>query len=94
MGVLGQYPPQQMLEKLRTEIKEWEMADTLTPVMPAIHYIAVTAQHSPGVDGKYRLRMPYQQIDNAIELAAQVNGIVFLDIQVGLSTLEKRNSCT
>lgn len=46
MGVLGQYPPQQMLEKLRTEIKEWEMADTLTPVMPAIHYIAVTAQLS------------------------------------------------
>lgn len=89
MGVLGQYPPQQMLEKLRTEIKEWEMADTLTPVMPAIHYIAVTAQHSPGTGGKYRLRMPYQQIDKAIALSAQVNGIVFLDIQVGLSTLEE-----
>lgn len=89
MGVLGQYPPQQVLDKLRTEIKEWEIADTLTPVIPAIHYIAVTAQHSPGTGGKYRLRMPYQQIDKAIELAAQVNGIVFLDIQVGLSTLEE-----
>jgi len=89
MGALGQYPPQQMLEKLRAEVKDWERADTLTPVMPALHYIAVTAQQSPGSGGKYRLRMPNQQIDKAIELAAQVNGIVFLDIQVGLSTLEE-----
>lgn len=89
MGVLGQYPPEQMLEKLNTEIKEWEKADTLTPVVPAIHYIAVTAQRNPGIDGKYRLRMPHTQIDKAIELASQVNGIVFLDIQVGLSTLQQ-----
>lgn len=89
MGALGQYPPQQMLEKLRTEIKAWEMADTLTPVMPAIHYIAVTAQPCKVLVGKCRLRMPYQQIDKAIALAAQVNGIVFLDIQVGQSTLQE-----
>jgi hypothetical protein len=89
MGVLGQYPPEQVIEKLQTEIKNWENADSLTPVMPAIHYIAVTAQRSAGKDGKYRLRMPFHQVDKAIELAKQVNGIVFLDIQVGLSTLRQ-----
>jgi hypothetical protein len=87
MGILGQYPPDQMLEKLKTEVKAWELADPLTPVVPAIHYIAVTAQKSPGSGNKYRLRMPFTQIDKAIELAAKVNGIVFLDIQVGHSTL-------
>jgi len=87
MGVLGQYPPQQMLEKLTAEVKAWEQADPLTPVVPAIHYIAVTAQKSPGNGNKYRLRMPFTQIDKAIELAAQVNGIVFLDIQLGHSSL-------
>ena len=57
-------------------------------MIPAIHYIAVTAQGSPGKDGKYRLRMPNEEIDKAINLAEKVNGIVFLDLQVGLSVLE------
>lgn len=88
MGVLGEYPPDEMIEKLQSEKLHWENADTLTPVIPAIHYIAVTAQHTAGTDGKYRLRMPHDQIDKAVELAAKVNGILFLDVQPGLSTLE------
>lgn len=89
MGILGQYPPEQMLRKLNTEIRNWEKADTLTPVVPAIHYIAVTAQRNAGIGGKYRLRMPFHQIDKALDLAKQVNGIIFLDIQVGSSTLQQ-----
>ncbi len=87
MGVLGKYPPQEMLNMLRDEVKKWEIADPSTPVIPAIDYIAVTAQLSPG-DGKYRLRMPADQIAHAIDLASQVNGIVILEIQVGLSDLQ------
>lgn len=89
MGILGQHPTQQVLEMLKAEIIKWENADTLTPVLPAIHYIAVTAQRSPGAGGKYRLRMPFSQIDKAIALAKEIDGIVFLDIQVGLSTLQQ-----
>ena len=88
MGVLGAYPADEMIKKLESEKLAWENADTLTPVIPAIHYIAVTAQHAAGTDGKYRLRMPYDQIDSAVDLAAKIKGIVFLDIQVGLSNLE------
>ena len=88
MGVLGEYPEAEMIKKLQSEVSAWENADTLTPVIPTIHYIAVTAQHSPGADGKYRIRMPDAQIDKAIKLAEKINGILFLDIQVGLSTLE------
>lgn len=87
MGVLGQYPAEEMLAKLRAEVKKWEAADPTTPVMPAIDYIAVTAQDSAGASGKYRAQMPDKEIDHAIDLAAQVNGIVFLEIQAGLSTL-------
>jgi len=89
MGILGQYSPQQVLEKLKGEIKKWENADTLTPVLPAIHYISVTAQKNPGTHGKYRLRMPFHQVDKALALAKEIDGIVFLDIQVGLSTLQQ-----
>ncbi len=88
MGVLGEYQTDQMLTMLRGEVKKWETADPLTPVMPAIHYIAVVAQMTAGREGKWILRMPDDQIDHALELARQVNGIVFIDVQVGLSTLE------
>ncbi|MDP3985506.1 MAG: hypothetical protein Q8P82_01965 [bacterium] len=87
MGVLGQYPPDEVLERLAEEMKNWEAADPATPVMPAIDYIAVTAQLSPGKDGKYRARMPDSQIEKAIALAEQVQGIVILEVQPGLSAM-------
>ncbi len=88
MGVLGQYPTSQVLQMLQNEVTAWQQADPTTPVIPAIDYIAVTAQGSPGPDGKYRLRMPASQIEKAISLANQVHGLVFLDIQVGQSNLQ------
>lgn len=89
MGILGALPPAEMKKKLLMEVQRWEQADTLFPVLPALHYIAVTAQAKPGRDGKYRLRMPFSQIDSILKMAADINAIVFLDIQVGLSTLQE-----
>lgn len=88
MGVLGEYPPDEMLQKLKAEVKNWEEADKSTPVQPALHYIAVTAQGSPGRDGKYRLRMPFKQIDSILGIAARINALVFLDVQVGFSNVQ------
>lgn len=88
MGVLGEYPEDVMLGKLEGEVKNWEKADPTTPVIPALHYIAVTAQESPGRDGKYRLRMPDSQIDEVLRMAEKINAIVFIDIQVGKSTVQ------
>lgn len=87
MGALGEYPPKEMWKKLNAEAKAWEKADTATPVQPAIHYIAVVASGTPGKDGKYRTRMPAHQIDSALAIAKMGNAIVFLDIQIALSTL-------
>jgi hypothetical protein len=88
MGVLGEYPEDVMLKKLESEVKKWEKADPTTPVIPALHYIDVTAQESAGKDGKYRLRMPDSQIDEVLRMAKKINALVFLDIQVGKSTVE------
>lgn len=89
MGILGEFEEEVVLEKLRAQVAEWEAADPTTPVVPAIEYIDVTAQGSPGKDGKYRLRMPDTQIDKALEMAKKVDGIVILDIQVGLSSVQE-----
>jgi hypothetical protein len=88
MGILGELPPDQMLAKLQLETAAWQKADTAIEVLPALHYIAVTAQGYSGRDGKYRLRMPFKQIDSVLGMASRINAIVFLDIQVGLSTLQ------
>lgn len=88
MGVLGEYDPPEMLEKLKAAVDEWQAADPTTPIVPAIHYIVEVAQGSAGKDGKYVARMPDSQIDKALELAGQIHGVVFLDFQVGLSDLQ------
>ncbi|HVY76633.1 MAG TPA: hypothetical protein VG890_17510 [Puia sp.] len=88
MGVLGEYSADTMLAKLQAEIKKWQAADSTTKVIPALHYIAVTAQGEPGKGNKYRLRMPFKQIDSVIRLADRINALVFLDVQVGLSTVQ------
>lgn len=88
MGVLGEYPANQVLAMLASTTALWAAADPTTPVIPAIQYIAVVAQGTPGKEGKYILRMPDDQIDHALDLANQVHGILILDVQVGMSTLE------
>lgn len=88
MGILGEFPPDEMLRRLDVEVKKWQAADSTTPVQPALHYIAVTAQGAPGKDGKYRLRMPFKQIDSILSIASRINALVFLDVQVGFSNVE------
>ncbi len=88
MGVLGEYAPDIMRQKLEAEVKKWEAADPNTPVIPALDYIAITAQGAPGTDGKYRFRMPDSEIDKVLALAAPIHAIVILDIQVGLSDVQ------
>lgn len=89
MGVLGEYPKDEVLTKLAHATTLWKEADPSTPVIPAIDYIAVTAQASAGTDGMYRARMPHSEIDKALDMANKVKGLLVLDIQVGKSTLQK-----
>jgi hypothetical protein len=88
MGVLGEYPPQEMLSRLDKAVAEWAKADPSTPVQPALHLIVVVAQGAPGRDGMYRLRMPDTLIEKVYSWAQSRNAILFLDVQVGLSNVQ------
>ncbi len=89
MGLLGASPPDEMLRQLDREVAEWNKADPKTPVQPALHLIAVVAQAAPGSDGKYRARLDSARIEMVYNWAKSRNAILFLDIQVGLSTLQQ-----
>lgn len=88
MGILGELPKADMLKKLLREVASWQAADSSVHVIPALHYVAVTAQGAPGNGNKYRLRMPFHQIDTIVSWAKQINALAFLDIQVGHSNVK------
>jgi hypothetical protein len=88
MGALGKWPKKEMIPKLLDEVKKWSDADSMIKSIPCLHYIAVTAQGAAGKDGKWRYRMPHHQIDTMLNWAKEINAIVFIDVQIGLSTLE------
>jgi hypothetical protein len=89
MGILGEFDPPEMLAKLDAEVAAWNRLDPAHPVQPALHLIAIVAQGAPGRDGKYRLRMDSTLIENVYGWARSKNAILFVDVQVGHSTLQQ-----
>ena len=88
MGVLGEYPEPVMLAKLQQEVAAFNKADPSTPVQPGLHLIVSVAQGAPGKNGMYRLRMTDSLIDHWCKLAESKGYVIFLDVQVGHSTVQ------
>jgi hypothetical protein len=88
MGVLGEYPKEEMFAKLDREVAAWNRADPSTPVQPALHLIAVVAQGDSGTDGKYRMRHSKALIERTYAWAKEKHALLFLDVQVGKSTIQ------
>ena len=89
MGILGELPPDQMLPRLEEVATQWAAADSGQKVLPALHLIATVAQGYPGPGRKYRLQMPDSVIERVADWAEQRGWLLFLDIQVGVSTVEE-----
>lgn len=89
MGILGELPKNEMLKKLQSEVTKWQEADSTIKTIPALHYIAITAQGSLGKANLHRMRMPFKQIDTIVNWAKSINALVFLDIQVGHSSVKE-----
>jgi hypothetical protein len=87
MGILGELPPSQMLPKLERTALEWAKADPGRKTLPALHLIATVAQGAPGGGGKYRLRHSDQLIEQVLGWAEERGWVVFLDVQIGHSTV-------
>jgi hypothetical protein len=89
MGILGELPRNEMIKKLQGEVAKWSAVDPSVKTIPALHYIAITAQGAPGKDNKHRMRMPFKQIDTILSWAKPIDALVFLDIQVGHSNVKE-----
>ena len=87
MGVLGQYPVDEMLQRLAAQTEVWRSADPATRTQCALELIAVTAQAGSGPNGLYRARMKPAVIEAVIGWARSVGCLTILDVQVGRSTV-------
>lgn len=83
MGILGEFPEDVVIDRLMNVTEDWEVVDPTMPVLPAIHYIASTAQPTPTSTGTYTQRMPSDHILRAIAMSAKIGGITILDLQPG-----------
>jgi hypothetical protein len=88
MGILGEIHPDSMLARLERQAEAWAKADSGTPVIPALHFIATVAQAGPGPGGLYRLRMGDTLIERVMSWAEKKNYLFFLDVQIGKSTVQ------
>jgi hypothetical protein len=88
MGILGATAPDVMLRKLDAEVAAWNRVDPATPVQPALHLIVLVANAHPGANGKYRTRHDSAMIERVYGWARSRNALLFLDLQVGRSTLQ------
>jgi hypothetical protein len=88
MGILGEFAPEVMLRKLDAEIAAWNRLDPAHPAQPALHLIALVADGHPGTSGKYRTRHDSALIEKVYGWARSRNALLFVDLQVGQSTLQ------
>jgi hypothetical protein len=87
MGVLGQGPPEAMLKRLRSIATEWAEVERGRKVLPALHVVVTVAQNKPGKSGKYLLRHTDELIEQVLGWAKERQWLLFLDVQVGESTV-------
>ncbi|MEX2570105.1 MAG: hypothetical protein WD737_02300 [Gemmatimonadota bacterium] len=83
MGALGEFPKDEMLTRLSTQIAAWETADPNVPVKPCLHMVAVVAQAEAGTSGHYRSIMRDETVQMVYDWAREVDGIFIVDIQPG-----------
>lgn len=87
MGALGETEPDSMRARFEAQLEEWRAADPDTPVVPALHLIAVVAQQDPGPSGEYRAIMSDDLISQVYGWAREMGAIMFLDVQSGQGDL-------
>ncbi|MBY7144496.1 hypothetical protein KFZ56_15845 [Virgibacillus sp. NKC19-3] len=87
MGILGEYEPEEMMEKLKEQTAAYSDVDPDRPAVPTIELIATVAQRTPGPDGTYVAEPSTDTIDEYVELAEENDALLMLDIQLGQSTV-------
>lgn len=83
MGILGEYEPEIMMQRLKKQAAVYSELDPERPAIPTIELIATVAQRSPGPQGLYITPPSKKVIDEYVKLAEKHGALLMLDVQLG-----------
>jgi hypothetical protein len=89
LGVLGEGTTEQMLARLRAQVASYQAVNNEKTVVPALHLIYEVAQAHTNDDGFYLYRTDDATVQQYIQLAHDNNMLLFLDLQIGRSNLQR-----
>lgn len=87
MGILGEFDPEVMMQKLKAQTAAYTAADPTRPGLCTIELIASVAQGSPGEKGLWLLHTSDSDIEKYAQLAEKHGCLLLLDIQMGYDTV-------
>lgn len=85
LGVLGQVTPDAAMAQLQGLSDQYRQLDGGKPVTPAFFVVYAVAQDEPTDNGLYLRYLKDEEVWPYLTLAHQNHGLVFLDLQMGLS---------
>jgi hypothetical protein len=88
MGILGELPPEALVEKLHAHAQLYDSLNGPRGVQPALHLVYASAQGDPGREGLYLLYVDDATLREYIQLACENGLLIFLDLQIGRSDVE------
>jgi hypothetical protein len=86
MGILGEFPPEELLPKLLAQKAEYEAVSSDRPWKAGLELIASVAQRDPGADGKYVADTGGEWLDMYTQFTEENDMFLVLDVQCGLKT--------
>lgn len=90
LGILGELTPEAAMESLRNLGRRYQALLATRTVVPAFFLVYATAQREPTENGLYLRYLPDQAVWPYLTLAHQNDGLLFLDLQLGLSDVRSQ----
>lgn len=90
LGVLGELTPEAAMQALRSLGARYQALIGRRSVVPAFFVVYATAQREPTDNGMYLRYLPDAAVWPYLTLAHENNGLLFLDLQLGLSDVRSQ----
>lgn len=88
MGILGSASLESVADQLQRRAETYDSLNGPTRVIPAIHLVYGVAQYHPTDNGLYLQYVDDATVQRYIELTAERGMLLFIDLQIGHSTVE------
>lgn len=88
MGILGELEPPLLISELLARADAYDQLNGPKNVRPALHIVYGTAQAEPGNSGLHLLYVDDDTMREYVDLACEHGLLVFIDLQIGRSTVE------